>query len=197
MPWDAWDVPKNTLVSIEIEPKDKLKPSDIGIDITKLRKERPFRDSKEYFVYFDKERGLAIRMWGDTIYTIQFFPSRMFHSKLCNNALVKKYFATNKFRFTPQPDWQEIVFNLPANVLDVQLVQSDSPKISVIVTAKDPENDVLTYTYKVSAGRIIGTGAKVVWDLPDAPPGEYKITASVDDGIGPRGKYLSRSIRIP
>ncbi|MEP7037251.1 MAG: hypothetical protein ABI891_02815, partial [Acidobacteriota bacterium] len=36
---------------------------------------------------------------------------------------------------------------------------------NVTTTAVDPENDVLTYNYTVSGGRIVGQGANVSWDL--------------------------------
>jgi len=42
------------------------------------------------------------------------------------------------------------------------------------VSVLDPENDVLTFSYKVSGGRIIGTGQKVKWDLTGVSPGTYK-----------------------
>lgn len=68
--------------------------------------------------------------------------------------------------------------------------------ISVTTTAVDPENDVLTYNYTVSGGRIVGTGASVTWDLTGAAPGTYTITAGVDDGCGLCGKTETRTITV-
>jgi hypothetical protein len=196
IPLDAWNVPKDTLVSIEIEPKDKLTARELGIDLGKLRKERPFRDHKNYLVYFDKDLGVAVYLWGDTVSTIRFFPSRSVEGKLCDSDAIGKYFRSNKWRFAPQPKPQIVDFNFPAKVLDIQLVRDDSRTVSVNVKAKDPENDVLTYNYKVSAGRIVGTGANVKWDLSGVASGSYSITAAVDDGIGLRGRYITKSITI-
>lgn len=196
MPWDAWSVPTDTLVSFEIEPKDKLSASDLGFDLGKLKKERPYRTHKNYLVYFDKDLGLAIHVWGDTVYTIRYFPSRTLDSKLCDSVAIKKYFRGNKWRFTPEPKHQAVDFNRPASVLDINLTLVEPGKVSVNVTAEDPENDVLTYNYKVSAGRILGVGAKVLWDLSGLPPGTYTMTCAVDDGIGLRGRYITRSIKI-
>ncbi|MBA2620655.1 MAG: hypothetical protein H0U87_05585, partial [Acidobacteria bacterium] len=56
---------------------------------------------------------------------------------------------------------------------------SDDMTVNVRTTAVDPENDVLTYNYTVSGGRITGTGANVSWDLTGAAPGTYTITAGV------------------
>ncbi len=61
---------------------------------------------------------------------------------------------------------------------------SDDRTINVRTSATDPEGDVLTYNYTVSGGRIVGQGANVSWDLSGANPGEYTLTAAVDDGCG-------------
>lgn len=73
---------------------------------------------------------------------------------------------------------------------------ADSTSVNVTTTAVDPENDVLTYNYTVSGGRIVGTGANVQWDLSGAAPGSYTITAGVDDGCGLCGKTETRTITI-
>lgn len=73
---------------------------------------------------------------------------------------------------------------------------ADATTVNVTTTAVDPENDVLTYNYTVSGGRIVGTGANVQWDLSGAAPGTYTITAGVDDGCGLCGKTETRTITI-
>ena len=60
----------------------------------------------------------------------------------------------------------------------------------------DPENDVLTYNYTVSGGRIVGTGAAVQWDLSGLQPGSYTITAGVDDGCGLCGQTRTETVRV-
>jgi hypothetical protein len=72
----------------------------------------------------------------------------------------------------------------------------DNRTISVATRASDPENDVLTYNYTVSGGRIVGTGANVQWDLSTAQPGTYTITTGVDDGCGVCGKTDTKTIRV-
>src|SRR4029079_9866890 len=47
-----------------------------------------------------------------------------------------------------------------------------STSINVSTTAVDPENDVLTYQYTVSGGRIVGTGPTVSRGLSGVPAGE-------------------------
>jgi hypothetical protein len=68
--------------------------------------------------------------------------------------------------------------------------------IDVSATAVDPENDVLTYNYTVSGGRIVGSGANVQWDLSGVNPGSYTITAGVDDGCGLCGQTQTKTITI-
>jgi hypothetical protein len=72
----------------------------------------------------------------------------------------------------------------------------DNRTVNVSTRASDPENDVLTYNYTVSGGRIVGTGANVQWDLSTAQPGTYTITTGVDDGCGVCGKTDTKTIRV-
>ncbi|MEP6947109.1 MAG: hypothetical protein ABJA02_14410, partial [Acidobacteriota bacterium] len=73
---------------------------------------------------------------------------------------------------------------------------SDTRTINVATSASDAENDVLTYNYTVSGGRIVGTGANVQWDLSGATAGTYTITTGVDDGCGVCGKTNTQTITV-
>ncbi|MEP7213610.1 MAG: hypothetical protein ABI791_11060 [Acidobacteriota bacterium] len=73
---------------------------------------------------------------------------------------------------------------------------NDAATLAVATTAVDPENDVLTYNYTVSGGRIVGTGANVTWDVTGLQPGTYTITSGVDDGCGLCGKTETRTITV-
>ncbi|MEQ1764135.1 MAG: hypothetical protein ABL984_13465 [Pyrinomonadaceae bacterium] len=73
---------------------------------------------------------------------------------------------------------------------------SESTTVSVTTTAVDPENDILTYNYTVSGGRIVGSGANVSWDLSGAAPGTYTITAGVDDGCGLCGQTQTQTVTV-
>lgn len=72
----------------------------------------------------------------------------------------------------------------------------DSTTINVSTTAVDPENDVLTYNYTVSGGRIVGEGANVQWDLSGLGKGSYTITAGVNDGCGLCGETKTQTVTI-
>ncbi len=105
--------------------------------------------------------------------------------------------------------------NKPADVTDVRLSEtrvtgkcqpgfqpregttcSDTETVNVATTAVDPENDVLTYNYTVSGGRIVGQGANVQWDLSGAQAGTYTITVGVDDSCGVCGKTQTKTIEV-
>lgn len=73
---------------------------------------------------------------------------------------------------------------------------NDNMSVSVSTRASDPENDVLTYNYTVSGGRITGQGANVTWDLSGAQPGTYTITTGVNDGCGICGKTDTKTITV-
>lgn len=73
---------------------------------------------------------------------------------------------------------------------------SQEMSLKVKTAATDPEGDVLTYNYSVSGGRLVGTGANVIWDLNKVWPGIYTITARVDDGCGLCGAIVTRTITV-
>lgn len=63
-------------------------------------------------------------------------------------------------------------------------IENESQKIDVYIEHSDPENDVVTYNYEISGGKIIGRGSNVIWDLSNTQPGVYTITVCLDDGMG-------------
>lgn len=114
----------------------------------------------------------------------------------------------------PDPDPQKVVLNKSPDAIDLVLDQSElrnplpegsPPKwpdswpdmtVKIQTTAADPEGDVLTYSYKVTGGRLVGTGANVYWNLSAVMPGTYTITAGVDDGCGVCGKTVTRTVTV-
>ncbi len=90
----------------------------------------------------------------------------------------------------------ELVLGKTALVLLCDVNDSVENIIDVSVTAADPENDVLTYNYTVTAGKIVGLGANIKWDLSGAAPGTYEITVGADDGCGICGKTVTKTVTI-
>ena len=114
-----------------------------------------------------------------------------------------KDFYSRKGWFSKQKpfDFVCILVNQHSNVVDLHLavteIEATSNKaIPVTTTAVDPENDVLTYNYKVTGGQIRGTGAKVIWDLNGVAAGIYTITVGVDDGAGVIGKTMTQTVVV-
>lgn len=77
---------------------------------------------------------------------------------------------------------------LPCEVARVSLSgvcpHSVSTSVALTTAASDPDADALLYSYTVNAGRIMGEGAKVNWDLGGVGAGTYTATVKVDDGFG-------------
>jgi hypothetical protein len=68
-------------------------------------------------------------------------------------------------------------------------------KVYADVSTNDA-NYAFLYNYKVSAGKIIGEGKEVIWDLSDLSQGIYTISAFVDNGCGLCGKVITKTISI-
>jgi len=73
---------------------------------------------------------------------------------------------------------------------------SEDMIIGVSITADDPENDVLSYRYVVTGGKVIGNGSNISWDLSNVAAGTYSISIGVDDGYGIRGQTLTKTITV-
>lgn len=87
--------------------------------------------------------------------------------------------------------------NRPADATDLILSESIEPMIVDVSTqAFDFENDPLTYTYTITAGKIVGSGANVKWDLTGVSPGMYEIKVGVDDGCGVCGKMVTKTYTL-
>jgi hypothetical protein len=191
--------------------KQKRFPDDEDFD----DEEEPDNDNNEdsdSFIYHSKNLGIALIGDEKEIEKIIFYPSKSSHSKLCDNAKAKKFASDEKWFGTKELE-RIVCRNEFADVTDLVLsaeeITADCAgktqnkkllekfnKISVQTVAVDPENDVLTYQYTVSGGKIVGQGANVVWDLTGAAPGTYTITAGVDDGCGICGRTKTQTIVV-
>lgn len=195
---EEWNVPGDVVTSITIEPKDRLTKESLGLDFSTFRKQRTDPQRKSVYVLHNKSRGIAVGVFGGRIDALYLFPGSGSHSSLCDKPEVRAYYKSKRWTREPIPKKLIIDYNTPANVVGLTITPEEvnSKRFVVLVDAKDPENDILTYRYSTSAGKIIGTGQKVVWDLTEAPSGTYKLTAAVDDGCGICGKYISRTVVI-
>lgn len=213
---DKWNVPKGKVTKIEISLNEPVKLKNFKFDFSDFQKEQKFHDIEDLYVYHNKNLGIAFDVNDGKIETIYFFPTRSFYASLCENEEseeLKEFYSTESFfGNTELEDRTGIISCYVASVSNLTLSAdelvicpdgADNKKcsdkkmeISVDTEANDPEGDVLTYHYNISGGRIIGEGAKVVWDLSGVEPGTYTITAGVDDGCGICGTTVTKTVAV-
>ena len=223
---EIWNVVEWKATKIVINFDEAIKIEDSGFNLSEFKKQKRFPDDDDEdsddeesddedtdsFVYHSKNLGIALIGDGKEIEKIIFYPSKGSHSKLCDNEKAKKFASEENWFGSDELEFQGCI-NKFADVTDLILSAEEIitdcadktrnknrpakfNKISVQTVAVDPENDVLTYQYTVSGGKIVGQGANVVWDLTGASPGTYTITAGVDDGCGVCGRTKTQTIVV-
>ncbi len=88
-----------------------------------------------------------------------------------------------RFGFAPPPaPNRPPVASCSANPTSVYAGSGNS--VQVHVTASDPDNDPLTYSYTATGGTVDGTGPDARWSSSGLSVGTYTVNAKVDDGKG-------------
>lgn len=197
---EIWKVEEWRVVKIEISLDESIEPKDLGFDLSQFTKEQKFANDPDSFVYHDKARGMAFETSEGDIETIFLFPPYKRSKFLCSN---NKAFYSRKSWFSEALEDRESyrgghpTANVTGLSLDKIVIEATANKVVRIETvANDPENDPLVYKYAVSAGRIQGSGAKVIWDLTGVAAGTYTITAGVDDGCGICGQTMTKTVTV-
>ena len=202
---EIWDVRQWVVTEIEIKPDDSLNVKKLGYDFSKFKKEQVYIDRPEIFIFHDKSRGFAfeINEKESTIRKIILFPQKTTSHKLCDNDTAKNFVAKESwFGNSKLKDRSAVIREYSANITDVQLGKTElkftdsDMDISVEAIADTDKDDIVTYKYEVSAGKIVGEGPKVTWSLKGLLPGTYTITAGVDDGCGICGKTMTKTVTI-
>lgn len=198
-----WNVGEWRVTRIEIVPNEPFAIKETGLDLSKFKKEQMYSGFPDHHIYHDKARGVAVETDEDEIETIIFFPPIRQAKSLCEGSRKARDFYSRTSWFDKKLKYRSvcILINIPPNVMDLELnpmeIEATTGKtVSVTTTAVDAENDVLTYSYQVSAGRIVGSGANVTWDLTSVKAGTYTITVGVDDGAGIVGRTETKTIII-
>lgn len=198
-----WNVEEWKVVRVEVGFGETITARELGIDTAGFVKEQTYRGYSSRKTSHNKDIGIAVETEDGEVQRVIYFPKQKESRWLCQNNQAGRSFYSRKSWFSkPLKDrFACILINQSANVDDMRLshteLQASTGKVvSVATLASDPENDVLTYTYYVSAGKIVGTGAKVVWDLSGVPAGEYTILVGVDDGTGVKGSTVIRTVII-
>jgi uncharacterized protein YkuJ len=210
---EFWNVKKWTASSIKVTPKNELKIKGISFNISIFTKERVYEDRPKTYIYHNKYEGIAFEVNGSKVNWINYFPSKNTSFTLCDNDEAKKFYSKESwFGDSKLEDRAYEIYCGPANVTNLFLETTeifanceDSEKrincsvwnkeVSVKTIVADP-SDLLSYQYTVSGGKIVGQGAKVVWDLSGLQPGNYTVTAAVDDGCGFCGMTKTKAIVV-
>ena len=199
----TWKVPEGRVTRIEIEFNNGIVAKGTGLDLSKLTKEQTYAGVPDEHIHHSKTHGFAIETDDRGVKTIIFFPPASRLEWLCEANTVTKNFYSRKSWFEKKLEDRLVCefINQPANVEEVILSATEveattSRTVSVTTIARDPENDVLVYDYKVDAGKIIGVGAKVIWDLTSVRPGNYMIIVGVDDSQGVVGRTVTKTVIV-
>lgn len=207
-----WNAPKMTATKIVITFDETVKLKDLGLNLSGFKKkleDEDEEDSKEY-IYYNEKDGIIILTDEGEVEKIIVHPPKKQIGNLCVNENNSEILS-REVSFVGsiiQKDTYCILLNRPADVTKLDLrtngvfgckdeaCANAKKEISIVTTAIDPENDVLTYNYAVTGGTIVGVGAQVVWDLAGASPGIYQITTGVDDSCGICGQTQARRILL-
>jgi membrane-associated protein len=188
---DVFESEAGKVVRIVISSSKPLLVQDIGFDLSTMKREQVYRDLESRFVYHDKRLGKAVTVYDDEVEEVLLFPSVASKVQPCDFKRAREFIEMESWFGSENLEKRSLNINVNqwANVIDLvlsahELAASTNRQIEVLTTALDPENDPLTYVYTVTAGRIIGRGHKVVWDLSGVAPGTYEITVGADDGCG-------------
>ncbi len=200
---EIWSVPEWKAARIEISFSHDVSAEQLNLDLSRFAKEARFPDTDDSFVFHDKANGMAVKTADNHVSDVIFFPSRSQSKRLCEITAVQKAFYSRKAWFSKDRPY-DVGCNLVNQFADMTELELSSTEleplasrlVAVIATAVDPENDVLTYNYEVSAGKIVGRGAKVTWELSRVKAGKYTITVGVDDGAGIVGKTITKSVTV-
>ena len=146
---------------------------------------------------------------------IKFFTLLLAFFLLISFGLSSNFAAdTNQFAFidpivtpTPLAEIEKIELDKTEVIITCGCIGVDIPRegtacpdgflITVQTFVYNPKNKPISYEYKVSGGKIIGQGDKVVWDLEGFRPGTYTIMASIKGKrkISAETKTLSVDVR--
>lgn len=210
--YPEWNVRKMTATKVVITFDETTKLKDSGLNLSGFKKKPKDEDDEDSddYIYYDEKAGIIILTEEGEVIKIILHPPKKQIGNLCrseNNSEV----LSRKISFVDSIVESEpvcILINKVSNVtkLDLQTKtvfgckEENCPdakkEISVTTTVIDPENDVVTYQYAVTGGKITGSGSEVIWDLTGVQPGAYTITAGSDDGCGICGQTKSQKILV-
>jgi hypothetical protein len=197
----VWDVVADRVVGIKIEEESDFSSKDLRVDLRSLTKEQVFANDEDQFIFHSKSEGIMVRIDGDEVESVEFFPSVKLKAKNCRNDFARDFIAEKSWFGKTKLKDRKVISCYHADVTDLSLSHNEisgtnAMPIDISTSVGNPNNDILTYNYTVTGGRIVGTGAKVKWDLSGVRSGTYTITAGVDDGCGLCGATVTKTVVV-
>lgn len=104
--------------------------------------------------------------------------------------------SRNQPKINPEDIADVIYVELSKTEIIMSSKDCEKNKIEVLTKIKKGKVEIIGYAYTSSAGKIVGKGEKVIWDLSGVKPGTYLITAAVDDGCGFCGKTQTKTVTV-
>ena len=88
------------------------------------------------------------------------------------------------FPAPPPPPAPKVPPSASCSATPASVYAGSNDAVTVRVNASSPDNLPLTYSYTATGGTVEGTGPEARWTPGDAAPGNYSVSAKVDDGKG-------------
>lgn len=213
---DGYNVPEWKAIFVSLEPKKPIKLESLKLNLSKYKKEKRFKDIDDLYVYYDKQAGIVFTVKEVEIVLIEINPSPKYYGLMCDEEKAKRLSSTSSiFEYklkerrsgsiciweisdvkTVNIGFDRIKDRCKSNLRKSEICFDENNIIEIATIATNPQNDILTYNYIVTGGKISGRGDKVLWDLSGVKPGTYTITAAVDNGCGFCGKTITKTIIV-
>jgi hypothetical protein len=81
----GWNVRVNTVTSVQIKPKKKIRLSETQWDLSKFRKEQGSFDNPSYLLFRNEEDGITLSAFDDVLESYSYGPKRSDRAKRCPN----------------------------------------------------------------------------------------------------------------
>jgi hypothetical protein len=171
-----WDVPKGTVLEVEIDYSRGLRLKSLPIDVEQLDE---LRGSCVDLVlaYSDEGKGVTYGIEAGRVNSITYGPTAAQRRQYCSDPGDYIPGRPKQVHHVGSPP---VCSSISADRTEIGIGES----VSLIANAADPSGDVLSYTWTTTGGHIEGSGSSVTFDATELDPGEYVVTAQVNDGFG-------------
>ncbi|HEX6124622.1 MAG TPA: hypothetical protein VFZ23_04550 [Pyrinomonadaceae bacterium] len=199
---EIWNVSEWKTVSIEIDPRIPVSLKDLGLDLSGFKKERAYINRSDSYFYQSKKLGIALEVDRNEVERIWIFPKDTSGVPLCKTKNAKTFDRKGVFgdvqleeRRKELTEYAPLIPDLILSRLKIE-PREVNRDILVKAVAKSLDHETLGYRYTVSAGRIIGDGPDVVWNLGGVKPGTYTITVEIETYCGLCSQTKTETILI-